>query len=151
MAFVQWLLDLFTRIPAATTTALKLTSKLRRDHGDDVAPGTADQRYHAYQRFSDATLRASLNLQVLATVGTPPRWSGAVWTFPTAMRASRGFVESSYAAISALHDINIVGARDVLESALTVTAALGACQPSIGPRAVGAGSRRTGSPRTAPR
>ena len=116
--------ELATRVPEVGALLLSLAKRLR-GRPKDQAPGDKPTRIAAYRRFQDAAITASLNLQALARVGLPPKLGGAVWTWPSAMRASNRSIESLNETSCALYEIALVGDDTVLDAATTTAEALG--------------------------
>lgn len=92
----------------------------------DVAPGDIPTRRAAYLRFQGSAIQLSLDLQLLADIGLPPKVTGAAWTWPSAFRAFRR-VQAEIAELSkATFEISVIGSRDVLDAAIHVGESLAA-------------------------
>lgn len=122
---INEILGLAGRVREVGGWSLALLKRFRRNPGDDPAPGDWPARSSAYRGFQIATLSVFLNLQFLAAVGTPPRLTGAVWTWPSAMRAGRQVVDSLNESLAALYDIALIGDHAVLDAAISVGEVLG--------------------------
>jgi hypothetical protein len=122
---INEVLGLASRVHEVGGWFLSLLKRFRRETGDDPAPGDWQARSSAYRRFQTAGLSVFLNLQLLAALGTPPRITGALWTWPTAMRAGRQVLDSFNECLAALYDIALVGDHAVLDAAISVGEVLG--------------------------
>ncbi len=123
---INEVLGLASRVREAGGWLLRLLRQLRRKTAaDDPAPGDWQSRSLAYRRFQDAALNVFLNLQYLATVGTPPRLAGALWTWPSAIRAWRRVLDSLNESLGAIYEMAIIGDHGVLDAAVSVGEMLG--------------------------
>ena len=95
-----------------------------RSRPDDVAPGDPADRLAAYLRFQNAAASTLLQLQFLATLGTPPKVAGALWTWPAAVRSMRQALEAMSETLEALLEVVLVGDREVRDAAVSAADAL---------------------------
>lgn len=95
-----------------------------RSRPDDAAPGDPSERLAAYLRFQNAAASALLHLQLLATLGTPPKVTGAIWSWPAAFRSARQALNAMNDALTALLEVALVGDRVVRDAAVSAADAL---------------------------
>jgi hypothetical protein len=122
---VEWV-SAALNAPGAAETLLAGVARLRsRSREDDPAPGDWATRAAAYGHFRDASIRSLANLELLVATGVPPRWLGAMWSWPQALRAFPRYIDSMHDGLLALHEIAMVGEFDVFDAASTVAEGLG--------------------------
>jgi hypothetical protein len=121
---INEVLGVASRLREAGEWFLQVLRRLRRQP-EDPAPGDWAARSASYARFQNVALAAFLNLQLLASIGMPPKLSGAFWSWPSSVRAWRQTTEALNESLSALFEIALVGDSAVLDAGLAVGEVLG--------------------------
>lgn len=127
---VGLMLDVARRVRELGSDVLSILGRLRR-HPADRAPGDKQTRTVAYVRFQESAAVALFHVQLIATLGTPPRLVGAVWTWPSAWRAMRRFSEGMTEMLTSLLGVALVGDQEVLDRAIIVGEKLGSTASSF--------------------
>jgi len=106
----SWIAN-FAQTGQSLTSAVKDIREMRQDTvrrpGADVA----------YLAFHEAASQSLAQLNLILSIGSPPRMLGGLWTYPVVIRAHKRFTEEGTRLVTAFGQLSMLGSHEVIVAA----------------------------------